>query len=183
MHARMMNLLPRLRIEDWPRALYHGLTAVSRDSARQPPRFPLRPLPTEAVDLATLKSWFRRFVEVRDGEGAERCIVSAIRTGADDIQMADMLFCAATDHRYLDLGHVLDFTNKAFEALEVAGWSHAEAVLPSLAEGNANARRMEESNCWRRTGEPSPGLCSRHSRRVPPKRSWPGLWRTPRRCA
>jgi nitrite reductase/ring-hydroxylating ferredoxin subunit len=149
MHACMMNLLPHLRTEDRPRALYHGLTAVSRDTASQPPRFPLRPLPTEAVDLATLKGWFRRFVEVRDGEGAERCIVSAIRAGADDIQMADMLFCAATDHRYLDLGHVLDFTNKAFEALEVAGWSHAEAVLPSLAEGYANARRMEESNSWR----------------------------------
>jgi nitrite reductase/ring-hydroxylating ferredoxin subunit len=149
MHACMMNLLPYLGTEDRPRALYHGLTAVSRDSAGQPPRFSLRPLPTETVDLATLKGWFRRFVEVRDAEGAERCIVSAVRAGADDVQMADMLFCAATDHRYLDVGHVLDFTNKAFEALEVAGWSHAEAVLPGLAPGYANARRMEESNSWR----------------------------------
>jgi nitrite reductase/ring-hydroxylating ferredoxin subunit len=148
-HTCMMNLLPLLRIEDRPRALYHGLTAVSRDSAGQPPRFTLRPLPTETVDLATLKGWFRRFVEVRDSEGAERCIVSAVRAGADDIQMAEMLFSAATDHRYLDVGHVLDFTNKAFEALDVAGWSHAEAVLPSLAEGYAGARRMEESNSWR----------------------------------
>src|SRR5215208_7104033 len=137
----MMILLPHLRTEDHSRALYHGLSAVSRDTAGQPPRFALRPLPTETVDLATLKGWFRRFMEVRDGEGAERCIVSAIRAGADDIQMADMLFCAATDHRYLDLGHILDFTNKAFEALDVAGWSHAEAVLPGLAEAYTNARR------------------------------------------
>jgi hypothetical protein len=86
---------------------------------------------------------------VRDSEGAERCIVSAVRTGADDVQMADMLFCAATDHRYLDSGHVLDFTNKAFEALDVAGWSRAETILPSLAGGYAGARRMEESNSWR----------------------------------
>jgi hypothetical protein len=63
--------------------------------------------------------------------------------------MADMLFSAATDHRYLDSGHVLDFTNKAFEALDVAGWSHAETVLSSLAEGYVGARRMEESNSWR----------------------------------
>jgi nitrite reductase/ring-hydroxylating ferredoxin subunit len=149
MHACMMNLLPYLRTEDRPRALYHGLTAVARDCAGQPPRFSLRPLPTETLDLATLKGWFRRFVEVRDAEGAERCIVSAVRAGADHTQMADMLFCAATDHRYLDVGHVLDFTNKAFEALGVAGWSHAEAVLPGLAAGYANARRMEESNSWR----------------------------------
>jgi hypothetical protein len=54
----------------------------------------------------------------------ERCIVSAVRAGATQAQMADMLFAAATDHRYLDVGHVLDFTNKAFEALDIAGWSH-----------------------------------------------------------
>jgi len=149
MHTCMMNLLPHLASEDRPRALYHGLSAVSRDSAGQPPRFTLRPLPTETVDLATLKGWFRRFVEVRDSEGAERCIVSAVRAGADHVQMADMLFSAATDHRYLDAGHILDFTNKAFEALDVAGWSHAEVVLSSLAQGYVGARRMEESNSWR----------------------------------
>lgn len=149
MHACMMNLMPHLAPEDRPRAFYHGLSAVSRDSAGQAPRFTLRPLPTETVDLVTLKGWFRRFVEVRDSEGAERCIVSAVRAGADHAQMADMLFSAATDHRYLDSGHVLDFTNKAFEALDVAGWSHAEVVLSSLAEGYVGARRMEESNSWR----------------------------------
>jgi len=149
MHTCMMNLLPHLAPEDRPRALYHGLSAVSRDSAGEPPRFSLRPLPTETVDLATLKGWFRRFVEVRDSEGAERCIVSAVRAGADHAQMADVLFCAATDHRYLDSGHVLDFTNKVFEALDVAGWSHAEVILSSLAEGYVGARRMEESNSWR----------------------------------
>jgi nitrite reductase/ring-hydroxylating ferredoxin subunit len=148
-HTCMMNLLPHLAPEDRPRALYHGLSAVSRDSAGEPPRFSLRPLPTETVDLVTLRGWFRRFVEVRDSEGAERCIVSAVRAGADHAQMADLLFSAATDHRYLDSGHVLDFTNKALEALDIAGWSHAEVVLSSLAEGYVGARRMEESNSWR----------------------------------
>src|SRR3712207_8729764 len=51
------------------------------------------------------------------------CIVSAVRAGADHLRMADMLFAAATDHRYLDVGHVLDFTNKSLEALDVAGRS------------------------------------------------------------
>jgi hypothetical protein len=145
----MMNLLPHLSTEDRPRALYHGLSAVARDCAGEPPRFTLRPLPSGTADLATLKLWFRRFVEVRDSEGAERCIVSAVRAGADRAEMANMLFAAATDHRYLDLGHTLDFTNKAFEALDVAGWSYAEPVLASLAGGYAGATRMEESNSWR----------------------------------
>jgi nitrite reductase/ring-hydroxylating ferredoxin subunit len=149
MHACMMNLLPHLAPEDRPLALYHGLSAVSRDSAGEPPRFVVRPLPAGTADLAALKGWFRRFVEVRDAEGAERCIVSAVRAGADHARMADMLFAAATDHRYLDVGHVLDFTNKAFEALDVAGWSHAEPVLTGLVRGYAGATRMEESNSWR----------------------------------
>jgi nitrite reductase/ring-hydroxylating ferredoxin subunit len=149
MHTCMMNLLPHLAPEDRPRALYHGLSAVARDSSGEPPRFVVRPLPGGKPDAATLKLWFRRFVEVRDSEGAERCIVSAVRSGVDHAQMADMLFAAATDHRYLDVGHVLDFTNKAFEALDVAGWSHADLVLSSLARGFAAATRMEESNSWR----------------------------------
>jgi hypothetical protein len=101
------------------------------------------------VDVLTLKRWFRRFVEVRDAEGAERCIVSAVRSGADRRSLADMLFTAATDHRYIDIGHPLDFTNKAFEALDAVGWEHADVVLGSLATGYANADRMEESNSWR----------------------------------
>jgi class 3 adenylate cyclase len=88
-------------------------------------------------------------VEVRDDEGAERCIVSAAREGAGPAELADLLFAATTDHRYLQLGHVADFVNKAHEALDIAGWQHAEAVLASLAHGLATAERMEESNSWR----------------------------------
>ncbi len=148
-HTSMMNLLPYLASEDRARALYHGLSAVARDCSDMPPRFPLRPLPTSTTDVATLKRWFRQFVEVRDAEGAERCIVSAVRAGADHRQMADLLFTAATDHRYIDIGHVLDFTNKALEALDLAGWEHAEGVLTTLIPDYANAARMEESNAWR----------------------------------
>ncbi|MBZ0288175.1 MAG: Rieske (2Fe-2S) protein, partial [Anaerolineae bacterium] len=55
----------------------------------------------------------------------------------------------ATDHRYIQIGHVLDFTNRAFEALDVAGWEYAESALTSLAQQYANADRQEESNAWR----------------------------------
>jgi nitrite reductase/ring-hydroxylating ferredoxin subunit len=84
-HTCMMNLLPHLTPEDHPRALYHGLSAVSRDCAGEPPRFVVRPLPRGTADLTALKLWFRRFVEVRDAEGAERCIVSAVRAGANHL--------------------------------------------------------------------------------------------------
>ncbi len=145
----MSNVLPHLEGDDRARALYHGLSAVARECAGAPPRFELRPLPTTTTDFPTLVRWFRQFIEVRDAEGAERCVVSAIRSGADATHMAEMLFAAATDHRYIDIGHPLDFTNKAFEALETVGWSLAELVLTSLTTSYANADRMEESNEWR----------------------------------
>jgi nitrite reductase/ring-hydroxylating ferredoxin subunit len=145
----LMNLIPYLGPEDRSRALYHGLSDVAADCAGSPPRHRIRPLPGRASDLGTIRRWFREFVEVRDADGAERCIASALGAGAEPRQIADMLFTAATDHRYLDGGHLLDFTNKAFEALDVAGWELAEAVLGSLAPGYAQAERMEESNSWR----------------------------------
>ena len=144
-----MNLVPRLDSADAPVALYHGLSDVSAEAAWDPPRFPLDPLPSTGADAAALGRWFRRFVEVRDAEGAERALVSAVRTGASATELADMLFAATTDHRYLDSGHALDFVNKALEALDLAGWDRAEAVLASLPAQIAQARRMEESNAWR----------------------------------
>src|SRR5262245_1777488 len=151
MHTCFANLLPSLDAEDRAHALHHGLSAVAMDSAGMAPRFAVRPLPGGETDVAVLTRWFRQFVEVRDSEGAERCIVSAVRAGADDRQLADMLFAAATDHRYIRTGHVLDFTNKALESLDVVGWKRglAELVLASLATEYAMADRMEESNAWR----------------------------------
>ena len=143
------NLLPYLDDADRPWALYQGLSAVARDTGGAAPRFVLAPLPDSIADADRLTAWFRRFVEVRDAEGAERCIVSAVREGVDAAALARMLFAAATDHRFIETGHVLDFTNKAFEALDIAGWAHAETALASLATAYATADRMEESNEWR----------------------------------
>ena len=60
-----------------------------------------------------------------------------------------MIFAAATDHIYLDAGHVVDFANKAFELLDHLGWETAGQVLPSLVHGMARARRSQELSQWR----------------------------------
>src|SRR5262245_25176754 len=144
-----MNMLPKLEPDDRARVLYQGLNAVSVETSGMAPRFVLDPLPNTAADLPTLKRWFRRFIEVRDDEGAERCVVSAVRAGATSAELADMLFAAITDHRYIQIGHPADFANKALEALDIAGWEIAEPTLASLVRGIAVANRMEESNAWR----------------------------------
>jgi hypothetical protein len=149
MHTALFNLRPALPETERPRAMYHGLSAAAADAAGRPVRFTMDPLPGEPPDGPTLKRWFRRFVEVRDGEGAERCLITAIRAGLPRPALEDLLFAAVTDHRYLDAGHTLDFTNKAIEALDHLGWQPAEAVLTSLVPSYAGARRAEESNAWR----------------------------------
>src|SRR5262245_19258350 len=144
-----MNLVPRLDPDDRPAALYHGLADVASDSVMGRPHIPLDPLPGTPPEPQRLALWFRNFVDVRDAEGAERALISAVRGGASSNELADMLFAAATDHRYLDGGHTLDFVNKALEALDIAGWDAAEGVLASLPAQLAGAERMEEANAWR----------------------------------
>ena len=149
-HGCTMNLVPYLDEADRPLALFHGLADVASDTAGMAPRFNPRPLPNSETDIATLKQWFRQFVEVRDAQAGERAIISALRAGADHKQIADILFTAATDHRYLDAGHTLDFINKALQSVDLAGWESAELAFTSVVPNLTEARRMEESNAWRK---------------------------------
>lgn len=143
------NVLPMLAPEDQALALHHGLVRVAQDCAGQAPRFPLDQLPTTSVTPDRLKAWFRQFVEVRDAEGAERALLTAIQSGLPDSAVADMLCAAATDHYFHAGGHTLDFVNKAFELVERTGWDQASIVLPSVIGGLARGQRSEEQNAWR----------------------------------
>ena len=143
------NILPKLHEEDRPRALYQGLLHVARECAGKAPRFPVEPLPTGETRPEVFSRWFRDFIDVRDEEGAERCLTTAIALGFSRDDIAHMVFAAATDHIYLDAGHVVDFANKAFELLDHLGWEMAGQVLPSLVHGMARARRSQELSQWR----------------------------------
>ena len=149
----MANLLPHLDPSDRGLALVHGLAFVARDTRGRPPRFPLAPLgdldAPESPPVERLTSWYRRFVETRSEESAERTLTTAIVGGAPPDAVARMMLAAATDHVFLDVGHTLDFTNKAFEALDHVGWERAAAVLPTLVDQTAAAQRAEEGGRWR----------------------------------
>lgn len=147
--SAMANVCRHVPLEEQFLALYQGLLHVAFDCAGQPPRRDLKPLGTAGLDAATLRRWFRRFVEVRDSEGAERCLLTALALDLRPAEVSEMMLAAATDHFYLDGGHVVDFINKAFEALECIGWKAAPEVLPSLVGQLTRARRSEESQAWR----------------------------------
>ena len=143
------NMLPHLPEEERAKAMYQGLLHVSRECADKPPRFLVKPLPTGESRPEVFQDWFRNFIDVRDEEGAERCLSTAIELGLPQQTIADMVFAAATDHLYLDSGHVVDYANKAFELLDHLGWEEAGQVLTSLVHGMAGARRSQELNSWR----------------------------------
>jgi nitrite reductase/ring-hydroxylating ferredoxin subunit len=143
----MANVLDDLAPADRPLALVHGLAFVSRDTRGRPPRFPLLPL-GDPIPAERLAGWYRRFIETRSADAAERALASAVSTlPAADV--AGAMFAAATDHVFIDGGHTIDFTNKAFEVLDHLGSDAAPEVLPTLVAGTASASRSEEGGAWR----------------------------------
>src|SRR4051794_2574414 len=142
------SLLEQLPDEELHLALFHGCRRVAADCDGQPPRRERAPL-AEAPDTGTLKRWLRRWVAVRHRDGAERTLLTAIAAGTSPAVLADMLLAAATDRVFADGGHAVDFVNKALECLDLVGWEHAAAVLPTVVGQMADARGAEETSSWR----------------------------------
>jgi hypothetical protein len=144
----MANVLPHLDPADRALALVHALAFVSRDTRGRAPRFAEPALATDALAPERLAEWYRRFVETRSTDAAERVLATAVAsTTSSDVDA--MMFAAVTDHVFIDEGHTLDFTNKAFEALALVGPDATPDVLTSLVRQTCAADRSEESSEWR----------------------------------
>jgi nitrite reductase/ring-hydroxylating ferredoxin subunit len=144
----MANLLPDLYADDRALALVHGLAFVARDTRNQSPRFPVGGLDTADVPIERLAGWYRRFIDTRASDAAERSLTTALEEPKQLGAVEAMMFAACTDHVFIDGGHTIDFTNKAFEALDHLGNDDAEQVLPTLVRETAGAQRSEEFSEW-----------------------------------
>jgi nitrite reductase/ring-hydroxylating ferredoxin subunit len=149
----MTNILPKLDKTGKILALYQGLVHVARESVNMGTRFLLGPLPVQEqsnkLSIKQLSNWYRQNVEVRDIQGSERILLTAIEAGASKEQLSDMMLTAITDHFYMNTGHTLDFHNKAFEVLEHIGEEHREYVLTAVLPDLAGASRSEELHSWK----------------------------------
>jgi nitrite reductase/ring-hydroxylating ferredoxin subunit len=145
----MANVLERVDPADRPAALVHALAFVSRDTRGHAPRFPITPLHTDTVDDHRLSEWYRRFVDTRSTDAAERVLATALHSETGLTAVEQMMTAAVTDHVFVDGGHTLDFTNKAFEAVELLGTAVAPLLLPTLVDQTVAASRSEESSAWR----------------------------------
>jgi nitrite reductase/ring-hydroxylating ferredoxin subunit len=158
-------LLPCLTEEDTHLALFHGARRVAADCDGAAPRRERAPL-TSAPELTTVKRWLRRWSAVRHRDAAERTVMTAIDRGASPAALADLLFAAETDRAFADGGHSLDFINKAFECLDLVGWEHAGAILPSVVGQMTAARGAEERTAWRQPVDLI-ALCDAAARELP----------------
>jgi nitrite reductase/ring-hydroxylating ferredoxin subunit len=165
----MANLMADLDEGDRPLALVHGLSFVSRDTRNRPPRFAIDQLRGSSIGTDRLAGWYRRFIDTRSSDAAERVLATVLATAPGDRAIAAaerMMFAAVTDHVFIDGGHTLDFTNKAFEALGHVGASAAPQVLPTLVRQTAAARRQEETASWRHPHDLA-GLVDQSVERLP----------------
>jgi len=146
------NLLPVLPEEETYLALFHGARRVAADCDGQAPRQERAPLASRP-DPAALSRWLRRWTAVRHREAAERTVLTAIASAASPGELAALLLAAETDRAFADSGHSFDFINKAFECLDLIGWEHAAAVLPTVVGQMVAARGAEESTAWRQPAD------------------------------
>jgi nitrite reductase/ring-hydroxylating ferredoxin subunit len=142
------NLLPVLPQEEIYLALFHGARRVAADCDGQAPRRDRAPLASQP-DFEVLLRWLRHWSAVRHREAAERTVLTAIDNRVPPAALASLLITTATDRVFADGGHSLDFINKAFECLDLIGWEHAAAVLPSVLSQTVAARGADETTAWR----------------------------------
>jgi hypothetical protein len=157
-------------------ALVHALRSTGLEVRATPPRRGEIPLPGGAASPAQEKTWFRGFLDDREVQAAERVLVTALSRGDSPAQVADMVFAGVTDHLFNNLGHSLDFANKAFELLGIIGWEHAAAVLPPLLPLIANGTRHEEDMAWKRP-EDLVELIREAEAALPEQDGTPGRWK------
>ena len=144
----LANLLPMLSEEESYLALFHGARRVAADCAGKAPQRERAPLGSRP-EPATLERWLRRWTSVRHRDAAERTLLTMITAGLSPAALAGALMAAETERAFADVGHSLDFINKAFECLDLIGWEHAATVLSTVVGQMVAARGAEESTAWR----------------------------------
>lgn len=144
----MANIHGDLAFPEKKRAMYTGTRFVADDCAGEPPRFSQYQFQNSDLGKERLKTWFRETCEVRDADGAERCLLTAVENLPPE-DVAEVMVAAVTDHLYMDTSHTLDFVNKAFEIIDHLGWEHAGPALASTVPQITDATRSEERSSWR----------------------------------
>lgn len=146
----VINLFPHLSADTAYLGLYYAVRQLAQEASNSVPRRdrqPLGGLDGEGHDHDTLTRWLSQWVQTRHRDGAERTILTGIEQ-LEDPELADLVFCGASERLYADGGHLLENCNKAFELLELLDKDRAKDVFPLLIPRLVEARGREESTDW-----------------------------------
>ena len=113
----MANVYRALEPAHRARALAKALGWIAAECEGRPHRGRFPRWWEPGRDAAGLRTWLREAVEVRDADGAERVLRTLVETHGPNAVL-DAVLAAVTDHRYCEVGHVLDFAVKAAELAE-----------------------------------------------------------------
>ncbi len=142
------NLMPYLS----PETAYHAVLRAGRqvavDCMQAVPHRKIDPLDHGDHAVNQLTRWMRHWVHNRYRQGAERVLLTAIDQIGPDQAFADLVFTAASDRVYSEIGHVFDAANKAFELLDLIEWSQAAVILPLVLPRMAMGRGTSLRRAW-----------------------------------
>jgi nitrite reductase/ring-hydroxylating ferredoxin subunit len=144
--ADICRYLPRYQGAQAALPLVQSLDISSFPTRRMPVRE--RPAATNpGADPVAAGLRFRALVEAEDSAGAEGLIRGAIAAGWDKAIITSWLFRVVGDH-FLSFGHRLIYLIKLLELLDLAGWEHADPILPALTFAIVNATREDRLPGW-----------------------------------
>ncbi len=142
------NLFPYLSSETAYQALLYAIRQVAAEASGAIPRRGREPLDARDHTTDTLDRWLRQWVRTRHRDAAERTILTAFHRELPRADVASILFGSACERLYANGGHLFDFSNKAFELVELLGWNRAESIFPMLMTQLTGSRGEEESTDW-----------------------------------
>ena len=143
------NLAFRLNRDVLYHALAYAIRQIGREFNSAVPRSDRQPLESDAIDAASLKRWLRQWVLTRHRDATERTILTAVAHNmGGDAEVPDLVYGAANERIYANLGHVFDACNKAFELTDLIGERHRTEIFPLLIRQLTESRGQEESTAW-----------------------------------
>ncbi|TDJ36923.1 MAG: Rieske (2Fe-2S) protein [Gammaproteobacteria bacterium] len=143
----VVNLYPFLSKDTAYQGLYYAIRQLAEEISSAVPRRQRQPLQGGDHTLAELLPWMRQWVQTRHRDGAERTLLTGINN-LDETELAELVFCGASERLYADGGHHLEDCNKVFEFVDHLGSESAAELFPLVVPSMTSAMGREESTDW-----------------------------------
>ena len=141
------NLYPFLSKDTAYQGLYYAIRQLADETSSAVPRRERQPLEGGDHTLAELLPWMRQWVQTRHRDGAERTLLTGIEN-LGEAELAELVFCGASERLYADGGHHLEECNKVFELVDHLGAEFAAELFALVVPSMTDAMGREESTDW-----------------------------------